>query len=600
MQPKIISRKDWKALLVLILGILITIGITINTHRFVSKQENEEFKLVCRDIKSKIDTRLFSHALVLRSGSAFFSSTDTVRRSQWKNYIEHSNFEKNLPGIQGVGFTMIIPKNELEQHTNRIKKEGFPNYFIYPAGDREVYTSIIYLEPFSGRNLRAFGYDMFTEPNRRKAMELSRDYNIAALSGKVELVQETQEDLQFGTLMYVPVYSQGLPINSVQQRRDAIKGWVYSPHRMNDLMLGILGQWDTNLQNRIHLQLYDDSLSASTLIYDSQSNTLQNESRLPKHTLTFPIEFNGKNWILHFSQSNKLGSYLHGYVLIVLISGTIISLLLFLLTLLFIKIANRSTQLRYQNNELKELNVEKDKFLTIIAHDLRNPLISIVGLCDVLAEQVKGEDYQRVNKSTEMILQSSHRAIDLLMNLMEWALSQTGRVKFNPENFDMVNLISEVELLFTDAFKQKGINIIKSLPLSIPVYADYAMISTILRNLISNAIKFSNSGGTITISAQMSSDKLTISISDTGIGIPKDSIGKLFRIGENFSTYGTLHESGTGIGLILCKDFVEKHGGNIWVESQVESQQIDKSNNDFQQTAGSIFYFTIPNRDKTS
>jgi signal transduction histidine kinase len=164
----------------------------------------------------------------------------------------------------------------------------------------------------------------------------------------------------------------------------------------------------------------------------------------------------------------------------------------------------------------------------------------------------------------------------------------------------MVNLISEVELLFTDAFKQKGINIIKSLPLSIPVYADYAMISTILRNLISNAIKFSNSGGTITISAQMSSDKLTISISDTGIGIPKDSIGKLFRIGENFSTYGTLHESGTGIGLILCKDFVEKHGGNIWVESQVESQQIDKSNNDFQQTAGSRFYFTIPNRDKTS
>jgi signal transduction histidine kinase len=600
MLPKIISRKNWNAIIVLIISVVLTIVITINTYRIGEKQVNAELYSVCQDINTRIASRLFSHALVLRAGSAFFASTDTVSRTQWKNYYEHSNFERNLPGIQGMGFTMIIPKNQLEQHTNRIRKEGFSNYSLFPAGDREVYTSIIYLEPFSERNLRAFGYDMFTEPTRRKAMELSRDNNVAMLSGKVELVQETQEDLQIGTLMYVPVYLQSMPINTVQQRRDAIKGWVYSPFRMNDLMQGILGRWDSTHQNRIRLQIYDDSLSANTLIYDSQGDTLQNESRLPMRTLKLPIEFNGKNWILHFSQSKKLGNYLYDYVLIVLISGTIISLLLFLLALMFIKIANRSTQLRYQNNELKELNVEKDKFLTIIAHDLRNPLLSIVGFCDVLAKQVQVGDSKSIKKSTDLILRSSHRAIDLLMNLMEWALSQTGRVKFNPENFDLVNLISEVERLFTDAYKQKGIKIIKSLPLNIPVHADYAMISTTIRNLISNAIKFSNPGGTITISAQMSSDEITISISDTGIGIPKDTIGKLFRIGENFSSYGTLHESGTGLGLILCKDFIDKHGGKIWVESQVANLQIDKSNIDYQPKAGSTFYFTIPNRDIAS
>jgi signal transduction histidine kinase len=600
MQLNPISKNRWKALIVLVLGIIITIVISLFTHRFVTKQENEQFSLACHEIKTKIATRLFSHALALRSGSAFFASTDTVSRSQWKNYIEHLNLEKNLPGIQGVGFSMIIPKNQLEQHTNRIKKEGFPNYSLYPAGDREVYTSIIFLEPFSGRNLRAFGFDMFTEPTRRKAMELSRDNNVAMLSGKVELVQETHEDVQFGTLMYVPVYSQSMPTNTVQQRRDAIKGWVYSPFRMNDLMKGILGSWDSTQQKKIHLQLYDDSFSASTLMFDSQNDTLQNETRLPKLTLSLTLEFNGKNWILHFSQSNKLCSYLHGYVLIALISGTIISLLLFLLALLFIQIADRSNLLRYQNIELKELDAEKDKFFTIIAHDLRNPLISIVGFCDVLVEQIKGKDYHSGEKSAKMILQSSHRAIDLLMNLMEWALSQTGRVKFNPENFDMVYLINEVELLFTDSSMQKGINIYKSLPLSIPVYADYAMISTILRNLISNAIKFSNPGGTITISAKRSSAEFTISVNDSGVGIPKDTIGKLFRIDENCSTYGTQHESGTGLGLILCKDFVEKHGGKIWVESQVANKQILNNQDDNRNAVGSTFYFTIPDIDKTS
>ena len=161
-------------------------------------------------------------------------------RSDWKNFIEFSRFEKNLPGIQGIGFSFIVPKDQLEQHIKRIQAEGFPNYTIFPADDRSVYTSIIYLEPFAGRNLRAFGYDMFWEPTRRKAMELARDNDVAMLSGKVELVQETNVDVQVGTLMYVPVYKYGLPTNTIEQRRVAILGWVYSPYRMNDLMQGIL------------------------------------------------------------------------------------------------------------------------------------------------------------------------------------------------------------------------------------------------------------------------------------------------------------------------------------------------------------------------
>ena len=139
-----------------------------------------------------------------------------------------------------MGFSVLIPRAELARHVRELRQEGFPEYRLKPDGVRELYSAIIYLEPFTGRNLRAFGYDMFSELVRRAAMEQARDTGAAALSGKIVLVQETGADVQAGTLMYVPVYHKGLPLETVAQRRAALQGWVYSPYRMKDLIKGIL------------------------------------------------------------------------------------------------------------------------------------------------------------------------------------------------------------------------------------------------------------------------------------------------------------------------------------------------------------------------
>ncbi len=267
---KTTSKNVWKALIILIIGLTLTLASTLYTNYNVEALTETEFEMVCNEIELKIATRLHAHAQLLRTGAAFFSASDTVTRQQWREFIKKAKIGENLPGIQGVGFSMIIPKNQLKQHLQNTRNEGFPDYEIKPAGEREVYTSIIYLEPFTDRNLRAFGYDMFSEPVRRKAMEISRDNDIAMLSGKVLLLQETNQDVQPGTLMYVPVYTNRMPVNTVEQRRAAIKGWVYSPYRMNDLMQGILGRWDKNQKERIHLQIYDDSISIQSFIYDSK------------------------------------------------------------------------------------------------------------------------------------------------------------------------------------------------------------------------------------------------------------------------------------------------------------------------------------------
>ena len=237
-------------------------------------------------------------------------------------------------------------------------------------------------------------------------------------------------------------------------------------------------------------------------------------------------------------------------------------------------------EIEQRNEELRELNATKDKFFSIIAHDLKSPFNAIMGFSELLVDQVKGNDYNGIEKYAQIILNSSERAVELLMNLMDWSRSQTGRIEFIPEYFELVGFINETTSLFDDIAVQKGIAIKKELPHNIPMFADQAMITTVLRNLISNAIKFTHPGGMITITAIEKPGDILVSISDTGVGIPKTMIDKLFRIDENYTTTGTNNEHGTGLGLILCKEFVEKHGGKIWVESE--------------EGKGSRFYFTVP------
>ena len=229
---------------------------------------------------------------------------------------------------------------------------------------------------------------------------------------------------------------------------------------------------------------------------------------------------------------------------------------------------------------LRELNATKDKFFSIISHDLRSPFTSIIGFSELLIEKIQNKDLGRTEEFARIINTSSQRAMDLLTNLTEWARLQTGRMEFNRREIDIIAIVNEVIELLNASVLQKSIALTRNLPPYLPILADKEMISTVLRNLISNSIKFSSPGGKVVISAIQKENKVVIEVSDFGVGIRKDIIPKLFSIGENVTTNGTQMEEGTGLGLILCKDFVSKHGGEIWAESEIGK--------------GSKFTFTLP------
>lgn len=246
------------------------------------------------------------------------------------------------------------------------------------------------------------------------------------------------------------------------------------------------------------------------------------------------------------------------------------------------EVRENSEELRITNIKLNEVNATKDKFFSIISHDLKSPFNAILGFSEILLKEHKDYDDEEREERIKHVYNSANSTFKLLEDLLTWAHSQLGKITSSPEKLHLKRLLFETILDLQEPANKKNIQVSDTISENDIIFADKNMIATVLRNLISNAIKFTNKDGSIVISSekQANSNFLEISVTDTGVGIPKDKINDLFRIEKSTSTKGTENETGTGLGLMLCKEFVEKHGGEIWAESQIGK--------------GSIFNFTIP------
>ncbi len=237
------------------------------------------------------------------------------------------------------------------------------------------------------------------------------------------------------------------------------------------------------------------------------------------------------------------------------------------------------TERKHYEEQLKEANASKDKFFSIVAHDLKNPFNALLGASDALNEGIDDFDAEEIKDLSNMVNKSAKNAYALLENLLEWSRSQLGRIKFEPVDLNLRDIVHESLMAVESQAHNKKIKLVNNTG-SVYVYADPNLLKTIIRNLLSNAIKYTNNSGTVTIGSKQMDGYMEISVTDTGVGIPSETIEKLFRIDAKSSTPGTAKETGTGLGLILCREFIEKHGGKIWVESEVGK--------------GTIFTFTLP------
>ena len=231
-------------------------------------------------------------------------------------------------------------------------------------------------------------------------------------------------------------------------------------------------------------------------------------------------------------------------------------------------------------NQLVEMNATKDKFFSIIAHDLKSPFNSIIGFSSLLKEEPLNLEKHEIVQFAGAIHKTATGTLHLLENLLDWSLMQQGRIFFEPKEADLSNIAHEIVEQKLNQAIAKRIEIVNLIPKNLMVTVDENMFKAVFRNLVENTIKFTLPGGKVEINAQNAGNNILVSVTDDGVGIKTENIEKLFKIETGFSTPGTRNEKGTGLGLILCREFIEKHNGKIWVEST--------------EGKGSTFYFIIP------
>lgn len=293
-----------------------------------------------------------------------------------------------------------------------------------------------------------------------------------------------------------------------------------------------------------------------------------------------------KNGDVVFSDCIRKGRYsgieadiLHksGKIIPVLISGQVVTIDNRKVAIgFFVDITERNKI----TEKLQELNDAKDRFFSIIGHDLKNMFHNIMGFGDLLKDDINTGNIKTIEEEVRMINSSSASAYNMLMSLLQWANAQRGNLLFNPCSLVLNELADEELNEIKEIAMRKDIKLKIAIPEKFMVTADKEMLRIILRNLITNAIKFSHRGGQIELRAVADGGQVEISVSDSGMGMAEETIQKLFNLGTHTSARGTENERGTGLGLLLCDEFVKKHGGRIWVESQPGK--------------GSTFKFTLP------
>ncbi|MCR4298702.1 MAG: CHASE domain-containing protein [Gallionella sp.] len=271
-------------LLVLAVSLIVTHQLWQDARQNAMQDLQADFDSRVHEAKTQVERRMATYEQVMRGVRGLFAASISVERDEFHEYASALRLEENYPGIRGIGFALIVPPQQKQRHIDAIRKQGFPDYNIHPEGAREIYTSVIYIEPFDERNRRAFGYDMYsdlehprdgdTAPGvRRAAMERARDSGRAAISGKavisgkVRLLMEMETDkqVQAGFLMYLPIYRNGASLDTLAEHRANIVGWVYAPFRMDDLMNSMLDVHTAGLD----IEIYDgDELSDRTLMHD--------------------------------------------------------------------------------------------------------------------------------------------------------------------------------------------------------------------------------------------------------------------------------------------------------------------------------------------
>jgi signal transduction histidine kinase len=604
-------------LLVFLLGLLSTLAATYQFERASAARDHARFERFSADKVRAIEERLSAYYNLLRGAAGLLAAKPDTSRADWALYVERTRIQELYPGAQGVGYALRISADDRDRVTLAMRAQGFEDFAVRPEGERPETTAIIYLEPLDRRNRVAIGFDMFSEPIRREAMERARDTGLRAMTGKVQLVQEIDREKQPGFLIYVPVYAGGAVPDTVEERRRRLIGWTYSPFRVDDLFNKM---FPVESQPELTFSVHDGAVSAGNLLYTSTPLASgESVGQAPRYEVSRPLVTGGRRWtILLASTADFDRDSNRRWTPLVLAAGLLVTLLLTLATsaqarataaaersreelrglneTLESRVETRTTELAKARNELQRVNEgleamvaertadleaaneEIQRFAYIVSHDLRAPLVNIMGFTselesarnDMLRAGAKPEDDPerlRIERDFDESLSFVRAATTKMDGLIGAILkiSRDGRRAFRPEPLDMEVLFNTLVAAIRHQTDAAGATIqVGKLP---GLFADRLAIEQIFANLLDNAVKYLDPSrpGRIEISGEERGARLVYRVSDNGRGIAKADHARVFEL---FRRAGVQDKPGEGIGLAHVKALVRSLGGHIELQSE--------------------------------
>ena len=545
-------RRAWTPWLVLALSILLTVAVTLYASATAERQDRLRFQNLIQRNQGVLQNRMETYVALLRGATGLFSASEDVSREEFRSFISGLELDRRYPGIQGMGFALRVDATWKDAVTAEARRDSDPRFTIWPESSFDDLFPIFYLEPLDARNRAAIGFDMYTEPARRAAMERARDTGQPITTGRVRLAQEIDGDKQSGFLIYIPVYRRGSSLATVEDRREALAGFVYAPFRGDDLLRGALGSGNPNLA----VEVYAGAPSLGNLLHRSHPAWIVGPD--PRLTSTERFEVAGSPWTVVYSSLPvfEAGS-VRDQVWILLLLGLLTSATLFAVNRA--QIAARA--------QVEAASQTKDHFMAALSHELRTPLTPVLAVLsrletrpDPLPSDVR-DGMALIRRNVEL----EARLIDDLLDLTR--ISQ-GKLELRRGAADVRQVLAHA-MEASEWPGAPGPALIAEIEdAELWTWADAPRLTQVFWNLISNARKFTPPEGKVRVRAWREEGEVVVEVSDTGIGIDPEVLPRIFDAFNQGQRNITRRFGGLGLGLAISERIVALHGGRIGAASK--------------------------------